>query len=159
MIFIILAISANILQTALSTSGPPRHTDRPAMQNEAVAEIISFLRGHDLPELPLYFGGLLYAVHHTNQVAEPDAVGIRDNSGLSEYIAHNQVGALSSHAGKSQKFLEGLRNIVIVLFVQDLHTGGDVPRFAGSKPAGPHDLLDLLRLRFCQRRDRRKLFI
>ena len=69
MIFIILAISANILQTTLRASGPPRHADRPAMQNEAVAEIISFLRRHDLPEFPLYFGGLLNTVHQADQVA------------------------------------------------------------------------------------------
>ena len=150
---------AYILQTAIRTSGPPCHADRPPMQNEAVAQIIPLLRGHDLPKLPLYFGRFLNAVHKADQIAQTDAVSIRDNGRLAEYIAHDQIGTLSAHARKSQQLLEGFRDTVIILFVQNLHAGGDIPRLAGAQPAGPHDLLDLLRLRFCQRRDRRELFI
>ena len=159
MIFIILAISANILQTTLRASGPPRHADRPAMQNEAVAEIISFLRRHDLPEFPLYFGRFLDAVHQTDQVAQTDAVSIRNYGRLSENIAHDQVRTLSAHTGESQQLIEGFRDIVIVLFMKDLHAGRDVPRFAGPKPAGPYDLLNFLCLCFCECRDGGKLLI
>ena len=112
MILIILPISANILQTALRASGPPRHTDRPAMQYEAVAQVISFLRRHDLPELPLYFGRLFDAVHQADQVAQADAVSICNYGRFPENIAHDQVRALSAHAGKSQQFLECLGDIV-----------------------------------------------
>ena len=153
MVFIILAISANILQTTLRTSGPSSHADRPAVQNKPMAQIISLFRRHDLPELPLYFGGLLDAVHQADQVAQTDAVSIRDNGRFAEHISHDQIRALSAHTGESQQFIEGFRDIVIVLLMQDLHAGGDVTRFAGSQPAGPHDLLDLPYLRFCQRRD------
>ena len=159
MIFIILAISANILQTTLRASGPPRHADRPAMQNEAVAEIISFLRRHDLPEFPLYFGGLLNTVHQADQIAQTDAVSIRNNGGLAENVTHDQIRALSAHTWERQQLIEGFRDIVIVLFMKDLHAGGDVARFAGSQSAGSHDLLDFLCLRLCECRDRRKLFI
>ena len=159
MILIILPISANILQTALSTSGPPRHTDRPAMQNEAVAEIISFLCRHDLPEFPLYFGGLLNTLHQADQIAQTDAVSIRNYGRLAENVTHDQIRALSAHTGESQQLIEGFRDIVIVLFMKDLHAGGDVARFAGSQSAGSHDLLDFLCLRLCECRDRRKLFI
>ena len=159
MILIILPISANILQTALSTSGPPRHTDRPAMQNEAVAEIISFLCRHDLPEFPLYFGWLLNTVHQADQIAQTDAVSIRNNGGLAENVTHDQIRALSAHTWERQQLIEGFRDIVIILFMKDLHAGGDVPCFAGPKPARPYDLLNFLCLRLCKCRDRRELFI
>ena len=51
------------------------------------------------------------------------------------------------------------RSVYTVLNKLKIHAAGDIPRFAGTEPAGMHDLLDLLRLRFCQRRDRRELFI
>ena len=159
MVFIILAISANILQTTLRASGPARHAHRPPMQNEAVAQIIPLFRRHDLPKLPLYFGRFLNAVHKADQIAQTDAVSIRDNGRLAEYIAHDQIGALSAYTRKSQLLIEGFRDIIIVLLMQDFHAGRDVACFAGSQSAGPHDLLDLLCLRFCQRRYRRKLFI
>ena len=159
MVFIILAISANILQTTFRTFGPSRHADRPSMQDEAMAEIISFLRGHDLPKFPLNFSRLLDTVHQADQVAQTDAMGIRDYSRFSENIAHDQVRALSAHTGESQQLIEGFRDIVIVLFMKDLHAGRDVPRLTRSQPAGPHDLLNFLCLRFCECRDRRKLFI
>ena len=97
MVFIILAISANILQTTFRTFGPSRHADRPPMQDEAMAEIVPLLRGHDLPKLPLYFGRFLNAVHKADQIAQTDAVSIRDNGRLAEYIAHDQIGTLSAH--------------------------------------------------------------
>lgn len=159
MIFIILAMSANILQTTLRASGLPRHTDRPAMQNEAVAQIISFLRRHDLPKLPLYFGGLLNTVHQADQVAQTNAVSIRNYGRLAENVTHDQIRALSAHTGESQQLIEGFRDIIIILFMKDLHAGGDVPCFAGPKPARPYDLLNFLCLRLCECRDRRKLFI
>ena len=153
MVFIILAISANVFQTTLRTFGPARYTDRPAMQDEAMAQVISLFRRYDLPEFPLYFGGLLDAVHQADQVAQTDAVSIRDNSRFAKHVSHDQICALSAHTGESQQLIEGFRYIVIVFLMQDLHAGGNVPRFAGSQPAGPHDLFDLPYLRFCQRRD------
>ena len=117
MVFIILAISANILQTTFRTFGPSRHADRPAMQDEAVAQVVPLLRRHDLPEFPLYFGGLFDAVHQADQVAQADAVGIRDNCRFAENIAHDQVRALSANTGESKQLIEGFRDIVIVLLM------------------------------------------
>ena len=98
-----------------------------------MTQVIPLLRGYDLPEFPLYFGRFLNAVYKADQVAKTNAMSIGDNGRLSENIAHDQICALSAYTGKSQQFLEGLRNIIIVLFVQDLHAGGDVPRLAGAQ--------------------------
>ena len=159
MVFIILAISANILQTTFRTFGPSRHADRPPMQDEAMAEIVPLLRGHDLPKLPLHFCRLLNTVHQADQVAQADAVSICNYGRFPENIAHDQVRALSANTGESKQLIEGFRDIVIVLLMQDLHACRDVPRFTGPQPAGPHDLLDFLCFFLSERRNRRKLFI
>ena len=67
------------------------------MQYEAVAQVISFLRRHDLPELPLYFGRLFDAVHQADQVAQADAVSICNYGRFPENIA--QTTTLSGMKG------------------------------------------------------------
>ena len=75
------------------------------MQNEAVAQIISFLRRHDLPKLPLYFGRFFDTVHQADQVAQTNAVSIRNYGRLAENVTHDQIRALSAHTGESQQLI------------------------------------------------------
>ena len=50
-------------------------------------------------------------------VYQTDAVGIRHNSRLSKYIAHNQVGALSAHTRKGKQLIKLIRHLSAVLLL------------------------------------------
>ena len=127
--------------------------------NEAVAEIIPLFRRNDLPELAFHLRRLFDPVDKTDEIAQADTVGIRDDRGFAENVAHDQIRALSPHAGKCQKLFKRLRHMIVVFFMQDPHTGTDITRLAAAETTGADDLLDLLRLRCRQCRDIREFFI
>ena len=133
--------------------------DFPAVINKTMAEIAAFLRRNDFPQLPFYFSRLLYIVHQADQIAEPDAVRVRDNRRFSENISHDQIGAFSSHTRKGEKLLKVIRNLVMIFFMQYLHTAGNIPRLAGTKPARTHNFLYVPDVRLRQRPDTGKFFI
>ena len=80
----------------------PCGTYIPSVIDESVAKITSLLWRNDLPESHLHFLRLFDSIHKANPVDEPDAVGIRHDSRLSEYVAHDQIRALSPDAGELQ---------------------------------------------------------
>ena len=98
-------------------------------------------------------------MHEPDAVAQPDAVRIRHNRRLFEYIAHNQVRTFPSHARELQKCVKVIRHLAVVLVAQHAHAGVDVACLALSKTARPHNFLDFLRCRVCQRIDIRILCV
>ena len=96
-----LPVPADILQTAFAALRPAGDTYSPSVVNEAVAEIISLFRRNDLPELAFHLRRLFDPVDKTDEIAQADTVGIRDDRGFAEHVAHDQVGALAPHAGQA----------------------------------------------------------
>ena len=82
-----------------------------------------------------------------------------DNGRLSEDVSHDQVRALPSDARQGQQLLKCVRHVIPKFLMQHPHARGNIPRFARSKAAGPHDLLDLIRRGLRKGRHRRELFI
>ena len=78
----------------------PGSTDLPSMIDEPMTEITALFRGDDLPELHLDFFRILYAVNQSHPVRQTNAMRIRHDSWLSEYLAHDQICALSPDARK-----------------------------------------------------------
>ena len=81
----------------------PRSTDLASVLHKPVAERASFFRRHNFPECHLHLLRILAVMHEPDAVAQPDAVRIRHNRRLFEYIAHNQVRTFPSHARELQK--------------------------------------------------------
>ncbi len=73
----------------------PRSTDLASVLHKPVAERASFFRRHNFPECHLHLLRILAVMHEPDAVAQPDAVRIRHNRRLFEYIAHNQVRTFS----------------------------------------------------------------
>ena len=67
---------------------------------QAMTEITPLLRGNQLPESHFYLLGVLAVVYQTHAVCKADTVGICHDSGLSEYVAHDQIGAFPAYARK-----------------------------------------------------------
>ena len=106
-----LPVPADILQTAFAALRPAGDTYSPSVMNEAVTEIIPLFRRNDLPELLLHLRRLFDPVDKTDEIAQADTVGIRDDRGFAEYVAHDKIRALSPHAGKCQKLFKRLRHM------------------------------------------------
>lgn len=117
-----------------------------SMIYQTMTEIAAFFRRYDLPESHLNLFGFFDSVHQTDAVTQTDTVCICHDCRFPENITHDQVCTLASDSRKLQKFLKSRRYIVCILFVQDTHTGTDIPRLAFTESARAHDCLDLLRL-------------
>ena len=137
----------------------PRSTDLASVLHKPVAERASFFRRHNFPECHLHLLRILAVMHEPDAVAQPDAVRIRHNRRLFEYIAHNQVRTFPSHARELQKCVKVIRHLAVVLVAQHAHAGVDVACLALSKTARPHNFFDFLRCRVCQRIDIRILCV
>ena len=137
----------------------PRSTDLASVLHKPVAERASFFRRHNFPECHLHLLRILAVMHEPDAVAQPDAVRIRHNRRLFEYIAHNQVRTFPSNARELQKCVKVIRHLAVVLVAQHAHAGVDVACLALSKTARPHNFLDFLRCRVCQRIDIRILCV
>ena len=122
------------------------------MHHEAVAQVAALLGRDDLPQGHLHLLRLLDAIHEADLVAQPDAVGVGDDGGLAEHIAHDQVCALAPHAGQGKQFVKGVRHPAVVLVPQHPYTSRDVPRLGVSQPAGLDDGFNVLRFGGSQRR-------
>ena len=134
-------VTAYGTQAADPAPGTTGDTDRPAVMDEAVAEVAALFGRNNLPQLPLHFARLMDIIHKSDQIAQTDTMSIGDNGGLSEHIPHNQVCAFPPDSGKGQYFLKGIRNISVIPVAQYFHTRGNIPGFAPAKAAGTHDLL------------------
>ena len=93
------------------------------MHHETVAQITALFGRDDLPECHLHLLRFLDAVHKADLVAQADAVGVGDDGGLAEHVAHDEICALAAHAGQCQQFLKGRRYLAVVLVPQHPHTG------------------------------------
>ena len=114
------------------------------MQHESVAEIISFLRGNDLPQRHLHLFGILYAVYKSDSIGKPDTMCICDNCRLSENITHDKICALPSDTGQCEQFLKGRRYLSVIPVPQHPHAGADITRLAVSEPTWLYDCFDLV---------------
>lgn len=152
-----LVISTEITETAFIALRAARDADGAAVVDEAVAELIAFLGRDNFPQFLLHLCGLLDVIHEADQVAEADAVRVRDDRGLAEDVAEDEIRTLSADAGEGEELLHGVRHLVMELFVEHAHAGGDIPRLAPSKAAGTDDGLDFLRRRCGEGGDRRVL--
>ena len=146
-------------QAADPASGTAGDTDRPAVMDEAVAEVAALFGRNNLPQLPLHFARLMDIIHKSDQIAQTDTMSIGDNSGFSEHIPHNQVCAFPPDSGEGEYFLKTVRNISPIPVAQYFHAGGNIPGFASAKTAGTHDLLYFFNVCFSKCVDGRKLFI
>ena len=72
------------------------------MIDKTVAEIIAFFRRDDLPESHFHLFRILHVMDKADAVGKADTVSICYNGGLAEHIAHDQVGALAAHAGRTK---------------------------------------------------------
>ena len=91
-LLILYILFADILQTALVAIRPgPGSTDLPAVPDQSVAEVASFLRRNNLPQCHLHLLGFLNAIHQADPVAEPNTMRIRNNGRLSEYVDRKSV--------------------------------------------------------------------
>ena len=152
-------MAADVAEAAGSALRAAGDADGAAVVYEAVAEVIAFFGRNDLPQFALHFRGFFDVVNEADQVAQADAVGIGDDSGFAEDIAHNEVSALSTDTGQSQEFIEGLRHMVIILLVKNSHAGTDVACLASPESAWTDDLFNLLRFRCCECRNVGKFFV
>ena len=142
---------ADIRQTAfLAMRLRPRRTYVSSMVDKTVAEITALLRRNNLPERHLNLLRFLYIIYKADSVDQTDAMSIRHNSRLSEYISHDQIGALPSHSRQLQKRIKIIRYFSIVFVSQDLHACADVSGLALSQPAGSDNLLDIIDIRVSQ---------
>ena len=152
-------MAADVAEAAGGALRAPGDTDCTPVVDEAVAEVISFFGGDDLPQFALYFRGFFDVVNEADQVAEADAVGIGNDGRFAEDIAHNEVGALAADTGQGKKFFKGLRHVIVIFLVQDAHAGADVTGFAAAESAGTDDLFNLFRLRGSECSDVGEFFI
>ena len=142
---------ADIIETAAVTVRfCPRCTDFSSMIDKTVAEIIAFFRRDDLPESHFHLFRILHVMDKADAVGKADTVSICYNGRLAEYVTHDQVCAFSAHTGKLQKCVKVFRYLVVILFVENAHTGADIPGFAFSKAAGTYNGFDRFRLCSCQ---------
>ena len=126
---------ADIIETAAVTVRLcPRCTDFSSMIDKTVAEIIAFFRRYDLPESHFHLFRILHVMDKADAVGKADTVSICYNGRLAEYVPHDQVCAFSAHTGKLQKCVKVFRHLVVILFVENAHTGADVPGFAFPRP-------------------------
>ena len=56
-----------------------------------------------------------------------------------KHIAHDKVCALAAYAGQGEQLFKGGGHLTTVFIAQHPHTGGDIPRFGVSQPAGLDD--------------------
>ena len=87
-------------QGAIFTVRLPCHTQRPAMEHHAVAEVVGLLRGNDTAQLLLHLQGILAAVGDAQPPGDADAVGVADIAILAVNVAQDQVGGLAPHTGQ-----------------------------------------------------------
>lgn len=137
-------VTAQIRKAAMVTLRPPGNADGPAMIHEAVAELIAFLGRDDFPQGLLYLRGLPDVVRQSDQVAEADAVRVGDDGGLSVHISENEIRTLSPNAGKGKELFHVTGDDVMILLVQNLHAGADVPGLGVPKTAGTDNRLNFL---------------
>ena len=116
-------VAADVRKTAFFALRLPGIADGPAMHHETVAQITALFGRDDLPERHLHLLRFLDAVHKADLVAQADAVGVGDDGGLAEHVAHDEICALAAHAGQCQQFLKGRRYLAVVLVPQHPHTG------------------------------------
>ena len=75
---------------------------------------------------------------------------IRNDRRFAKNISHDQVGTFSSDTGKLEKCIEILRNLVMILLVEDTHARADVTGFTFSQAAGADNCFNILRFGSCQ---------
>ncbi len=138
-------VAAQIRETAMLTLRPSGDADSPAVIHEAVAELIALLGRDDFPKSLFYLRRLLDVVCQPDQIAETDAVRVGDDGRLSIYISEDEVRALSPDAGKGQELLHVIGDDVVILFMQNLHAGADVPGLGMPETAGADNRLNFLR--------------
>ena len=91
-------LSAYILQTAFITVRfRARRAHLPAVPDQPVTEIAAFLWRYDLPQCHLHFLWFFDVIHQPDPVTQTDAVRVRDDCRLSEYISHNKIRTLAPH--------------------------------------------------------------
>ena len=92
----------DVLKAALCAVWTAGDAHCPSVVHESVAESVTFLRRNDLPQLFFHLGRFLDVINKTDQVAEPDAVSIRDDRRLAIDIAQHKIGTLSAYSRKLQ---------------------------------------------------------
>ena len=117
----------------------PGSTYISSMIDQSVAEIASFFRRNDLPQSHLHLLRFFYIIHQTHAVRQPDTMCIRHNSRFSEYIPHDQIGALSSHSRKLLKRVKVFGNLSSVFIPEHPHTSADISGFTVTQSAGLHN--------------------
>ena len=121
------------------------------MHHKAVAQVAAFFRRNDLPQGHFHLLRFLDAVHKADLVAQPNAVGVCYDSRLAKHIAHDKVCALAAYAGQGEQLFKGGGHLTTVFIAQHPHTGGDIPRFGVSQPAGLDDGFNVFGFRSSQR--------
>ena len=124
-----------------------------------MAKIVAFFGWDDLPKFFFDFGWFFYVVDKTDEVGQPDAMCVCDDSGLTENISHYEVRALSADTGKCQEFLHVIGNIAAVLFVNDFHACRNISCFGITESARADYLFNLLHRSLGKSLDRRIFFI
>ena len=130
---------------AVGLSGP---ADRPAVENQPVAEIVGFLRGQAGPELLLRLAGVLGAVGEAQKARDPHAVGVGyHHAGGVMDVPQDQVGGLPAYSRQGEELLHGAGDFAVKFFQK--HPGGkdDVLGLGPEEAAGVDVRLDVRRLR------------
>ena len=77
-------------------------------------------------------------------------MGICHDRRFAEYISHDQIGTLSSDSGKLLQSIKIPGNIVMILFVEDFHTGTDISCLTLTQTTWTYDCFDICNICICK---------
>ena len=121
------------------------------MFNQTMTEITALLRRHQFPQSHLHLFRVFDTVHDANSIDQTDTVGIGYNGRVAKNIPHNQIRTLSSNPRQFQQCIKIIRYLIMILFMEYLHAGADIPGLALSKSTRTDNFLNISHIRCCQR--------
>ena len=136
--------------TAILTFGIACIANGSSVIYNAVTEVRGTFRWQNFSELSFDFRRIFQIVYKAHTIAQTNHVGVYHNaSGEFIQITENQVGSLSTYAGKCNQFIHSGGNLTVMVFKKCLCTKNDVPCFCSKKTAGMYILLQFALICLC----------
>ena len=116
---------------ALCTPGILGFTDQPSVPDEPVMRSRPHVLRNNLHQLQL---GFIRGIGsgQSDPVGNPENVSVNCNSILIEAHTQYHIGCFSAHTGQFFQFLTGLRNLTVILLLEDFTGRQDISGFTAK---------------------------
>ena len=126
--FLLHSIAAEVFHHALAATRLSGHAHCPSVQDQAMAEIVGFIRRQHSPQIFFNFQRI-GAICQPQPPADSDTVGIGNDCRFMENIAHYQIGCFAADSGQLSQFFQRVGNDTVINVPQHAAHGINITGF------------------------------